>query len=169
VKKFPQKSHIFWYVTPCSLLKVNAGSGKGVATILRTEEWGKLRLLPVSCWFIALLTLQPSRWRRHASQKHRLIFDGLHGFIHSPIRLHGVVLNYLSTEPTLHFTWHYIIEDRALHNDYSENISYCQRFRKLHGTRMFPTVFTWESQWTLSRASSVLPTPSHCVFLYDTF
>jgi hypothetical protein len=31
-------------------------------------------------WFIFWFTLQPSRWMRHVSPKHRLTFSGLYGF-----------------------------------------------------------------------------------------
>jgi hypothetical protein len=38
-------------------------------------------LLPASCWFLAWLTLQPWRCRRHVPPKRRLTCNGLHGVI----------------------------------------------------------------------------------------
>jgi hypothetical protein len=38
-------------------------------------------LLPVSCYFLVWLNLQPWRWKRHISPKRRLISNRLHGII----------------------------------------------------------------------------------------
>jgi hypothetical protein len=37
--------------------------------------------LPASGWYLACLTLQPCRWRRHVSLKRQLIFNGMHGIV----------------------------------------------------------------------------------------
>jgi hypothetical protein len=44
-----------------------------------------LCLLPDSCWFLALLTLQPWRWKQHVPSERRLTFAGLHGVISQKI------------------------------------------------------------------------------------
>jgi hypothetical protein len=53
------------------------------ANILRILSSGitELYLLPPSCWFLAWLTLQPWRWRRHVPLKCQLTYNGLHGII----------------------------------------------------------------------------------------
>jgi hypothetical protein len=51
--------------------------------------WTVLSLLclrPGSCWFLASPILCPWRWRRRL-QKHRLLFNGLHGFVFQKVEL----------------------------------------------------------------------------------
>jgi hypothetical protein len=84
-----------------------------VLTVVATENsvhWDitpastQLRLLPAVCWFLAWLTLQQWRWRRHLIPKRQLIFAGLHGvisqhtitsFLNTPIRKSGLSRNYV--------------------------------------------------------------------------
>jgi hypothetical protein len=51
-------------------------------------------LLPKSCSFLAWLTFQPWRWRRHFTPKRRSTFNGLHGIIRSRGSVVGIATGY---------------------------------------------------------------------------
>jgi hypothetical protein len=91
------KGSIFWGITKCSPLKVNRRFGGNCRLHLHSwkisqvrkqhEADSKLFLLPISCWFLALVTVQPRIWRRHLPTKRWLTFNGQHGVISLKIEL----------------------------------------------------------------------------------
>jgi hypothetical protein len=76
------KGPIFWYITPCSLLKVNRRFGG----TCRFHFQGRIRRESSAChllsrWFLARLILRHWRWRQYVPLKRRLTFNGLHSVI----------------------------------------------------------------------------------------
>jgi hypothetical protein len=73
------KTSIFWDIKPCSLLKVSQCFGGTCHLHVQGQRinQAELWLLPPSCWFLACLTLQPWRWRRHVPLKCQLTFNRL--------------------------------------------------------------------------------------------
>jgi hypothetical protein len=46
------KSYVFWYMTPCSLLKINQQSEEHVPSILKVEEIAKQEALLAACYML---------------------------------------------------------------------------------------------------------------------
>jgi hypothetical protein len=88
-------SSVFWNMTAYSSMRVNTRFGGTCRLHLQgwivsharnqyegmRKQQGEPLLLPASRLFLALLTLQPCRWKRHVPAICRLIFNGLYGVI----------------------------------------------------------------------------------------
>jgi hypothetical protein len=80
-------SEEFWYILPCSPLKVNRRFGRIYNLHLYGRWIDQSRNHPLPGWFLARLILRPWRWNRRVIPKCLLLFNGLHGVISQKIVL----------------------------------------------------------------------------------
>jgi hypothetical protein len=124
------KSSVFWDIMPCNPLEVNGHFGG--TCHLHLQSWRVRQagfcLLPASCWFLAWITLQPWRRKRHVRPKRRSTFNVLHGVISQKTEL--FILTKVRRCSTRYMaTWHTV----NFHNimDYLWHIANCPKHNAL--------------------------------------
>jgi hypothetical protein len=84
------KSSFFWYITPCSPLKVSWHFGGTYHLHLqgwRIHQETSMKAGGRQSWFLVSLILRPWIWKRHVPPKHRLTFNRLYSIISQKIEL----------------------------------------------------------------------------------